>query len=77
VPPEAFREVMGFLLGFIKKEKQVDGLLEKLCARVIAATDQPQQRRDMAYCLGQLQVCYYVAVIDDHDDIYYHLREQQ
>lgn len=54
--PEVFKEVMGFLLAFIKKEKQVDGLQDKLCARIATSKDEPQQRRDLAYCLGQLQV---------------------
>lgn len=55
VTPVVFREIMGFLLSFIKKEKQTDGLLEKLCVRIGAAEDQ-QQRRDLTYCLAQLQI---------------------
>ena len=37
---------------------QVEGLLDKLVSRIIAAggSDAPQQRRDMAYCLGELML---------------------
>ena len=53
---------MGFLLEFIKKDAQADGLLEKLCIRIVAASDEPQQCRDLSYCLAQLQVGNYILL---------------
>jgi condensin complex subunit 1 len=53
--PPQFREIMSFLLSFIKKDKQTEGLVDKLMARINAAED-VQQRRDMSYCLAQLQI---------------------
>ena len=31
--PEGFREVMGFLISFIQKDKQTEAMVEKLCLR--------------------------------------------
>ncbi|GBG66498.1 hypothetical protein CBR_g63081 [Chara braunii] len=53
VSQETFRHIMLFLMGFIKKEKQLDGLIEKLCHRFPAARDL-RQWRDIAYCLSLL-----------------------
>ncbi len=52
---ESFKEIMSFLLGFVRKDKQTEGLVEKLVSRIIAAETQ-RQRQDMSYCLGQLQI---------------------
>lgn len=48
-----FQSVMQRLLGYIKKDKQGDSLVEKLCQR-FAATEDPMQWRNVAFCLGQL-----------------------
>lgn len=42
------------LLGYIKKDKQGDSLIEKLCQR-FAATDDPAQWHSIAFCLTQVQ----------------------
>lgn len=48
-----YQSVMQQLLGYIKKDKQGDALVEKLCQR-FAATDDRVQWRNVAFCLGQL-----------------------
>ena len=42
------------LLGYIKKDKQGDSLIEKLCQR-FAATDDPAQWHSIAFCLTQVR----------------------
>lgn len=42
------------LLAHIKKDKQGDALIEKLCQR-FAATDDPQQWHNIAFCLTQVR----------------------
>jgi hypothetical protein len=44
---------MHFLLGFVKKDKQVDGLAERLLVRLGLAQGAPQ-RRALAFCLAEL-----------------------
>ena len=48
---EAFQYILKFVMEFIKKEKQMESLLEKLCQRFRLCTD-PRQSRDVAYCLS-------------------------
>lgn len=48
-----FQSVMQQLLGYIKKDKQGDALVEKLCQR-FAATEDTAQWRNIAFCLAQL-----------------------
>ncbi|KAG0453440.1 hypothetical protein HPP92_024744 [Vanilla planifolia] len=50
---EVFCEIMQFLINFIKKDKQMEGLVEKLCNRFTGVTDS-RQWRCIAYCLSQL-----------------------
>eukprot|EP00466_Bigelowiella_natans_P012615 jgi/Bigna1/128328/aug1.6_g3036 len=47
-----FRGIIGFLLGFITKEKHTESLVEKLCHRFKTAEEEFQYR-DLAYCLSQ------------------------
>ena len=51
VTPEAFREVMAFLIGFISKDKQTEAMTEKLCLR-FSTSDEVQHHRDVAFCVG-------------------------
>ena len=44
---------MHFLLGFVKKDKQADGLAERLLVRLGLAQGAPQ-RRALAFCLAEL-----------------------
>jgi len=50
-----FQSVMQQLLAYIKKDKQGDALTDKLCQR-FAATDDPGQWRNIAFCLTQLPI---------------------
>ncbi|GAB2227931.1 hypothetical protein Droror1_Dr00009760 [Drosera rotundifolia] len=50
---ESFFNIMQFLIGSIKKDKQMEGLVEKLCNRFSGATD-PSQWESIAYCVSQL-----------------------
>lgn len=51
----SFQSVMQQLLAYIKKDKQGDALTDKLCQR-FAATDDPGQWRNIAFCLTQLPI---------------------
>lgn len=44
------------LLAYIKKDKQGDSLIEKLCQR-FAATEEPAQWHSIAFCLAQVRAC--------------------
>ncbi|KAJ3146459.1 Condensin complex subunit [Geranomyces michiganensis] len=49
----AFRNIMKFLLEFIKKDKQTENIVDKLCMRFRNA-DEPRQWRDISFCLTLL-----------------------
>ncbi|KAF2368286.1 Condensin complex subunit 1 C-terminal [Trinorchestia longiramus] len=49
-----YRTVISHIFSLIQKDKQVEGLVEKLCHRLQASTA-PRQWRDIAYCLSLLQ----------------------
>lgn len=53
VDPQQFQSIMGHLFGLIKKEKQCESLVEKLCHR-FRATQDVQQWRHFAFCLSQI-----------------------
>jgi hypothetical protein len=51
--PREFQTTLHFLLGFIKKDKQADGLYERLLLRLgLAQTS--MQRRNLAYCISEV-----------------------
>ena len=50
-----FRSILSFLLGFIKKEKQHEMLIEKLCQR-FPKCQTIAQKADISYCMAQLRV---------------------
>mmetsp|Transcript_1590 Transcript_1590/g.3412 ORF Transcript_1590/g.3412 Transcript_1590/m.3412 type:complete len:1390 (+) Transcript_1590:152-4321(+) len=52
---EVFREIMLFLLSFIKKDRQNEMLMEKLIQRFPKCTS-IDQKADLAYCIAQLKV---------------------
>jgi condensin complex subunit 1 len=52
---EDFRGIMSFLLGYIKKERQNEMLVDKLCQRFPKCTS-IAQKADIAYCMAQLKV---------------------
>lgn len=52
---EDFRGIMSFLLGYIKKDRQNEMLIDKLCQRFPKCTT-ISQKSDIAYCMAQLKV---------------------
>jgi condensin complex subunit 1 len=52
---EEFRSIMSFLLAFIKKERQNEMLVEKLCHR-FPNCKTISQKADLAFCIAQLKV---------------------
>lgn len=50
-----FRSIMSFLLGYIKKERQNEMLIDKLCQRFPKCTS-IEQKADIAFCMAQLKV---------------------
>ncbi|KAJ6747581.1 CONDENSIN [Salix koriyanagi] len=50
---ETFCNIMQFLIGSIKKDKQMESLVEKLCNRFCGVTD-TRQWEYISYCLSQL-----------------------
>ncbi|XP_057947732.1 condensin-1 complex subunit CAP-D2 isoform X2 [Malania oleifera] len=50
---ESFCNIMQFLIGSIKKDKQMEALVEKLCNRFSGVTD-IRQWECLSYCLSQL-----------------------
>ncbi|KAI8927315.1 hypothetical protein BC831DRAFT_504035 [Entophlyctis helioformis] len=53
VDEDTYRSIMRFLFEFIKKEKQSENIIEKLCVRFRNA-DTERQWQDIAYCLSLL-----------------------
>ena len=52
---EDFRSILAFLLGYIKKDKQNEMLIEKLCQR-FPKCQSISQKADISYCMAQLKV---------------------
>ena len=50
-----FRSILTFLLGYIKKDKQNEMLIEKLCQR-FPKCQTISQKADISYCMAQLRV---------------------
>jgi condensin complex subunit 1 len=48
-----YQIIMKYIMGLISKDRQVEGLVEKLCFR-FKVTEQERQWRDIAYCLSLL-----------------------
>jgi condensin complex subunit 1 len=55
IATDEFRSILTFLLGFIKKERQNEMLMEKLCQRFTKCTT-TEQAADLAYCVAQLKL---------------------
>jgi condensin complex subunit 1 len=51
VSEESFKTIMKFIFEFIKKEKQMESLIEKLCGR-FRNSDNLRYSRDLAFCLS-------------------------
>jgi condensin complex subunit 1 len=55
ISKDDFRSILSFLLGYIKKDKQNEMLMEKLCHR-LPKCQTISQKADIAYCMAQLKV---------------------
>lgn len=53
--PDSFQRIMKNLISYVDKEKLQEGLLSKLCSR-LGAAESMEQRRNLAFCIAQLQV---------------------
>lgn len=49
-----FQEILGYILRLVQKEKQIDAIIEKICARFKLTTTE-RQWCDLSYCLSVLQ----------------------
>lgn len=70
VKKEDFRAIMAFLLNFIKKERQVEMLVDKLCQRFPKSTS-ISQKANIAYCLANVKCnekC--IKILNDHFNLY-------
>jgi len=52
---ECFRSILGFLLSFIKKDRQSEMLLEKIIQRFPLCND-IEQKANLMFCIAQLKV---------------------
>lgn len=55
LPNNEFRNIMAFLLSYIKKDRQNETLIDKLCHRFPKCTS-IGQKADIAFCMAQLKV---------------------
>ncbi|KAJ3116454.1 Condensin complex subunit [Phlyctochytrium bullatum] len=55
IPEEDFRIVMKHLFEFLRKERQVEGIIEKLCARFRSAESE-RLWRDIGFCISLLTI---------------------
>lgn len=70
LPKEEFRSIMSFLLAFIKKERQNEMLVDKLCLRFPKCTS-ISQIADLANCISQLKINdRSIKCLSDHFKLY-------
>jgi condensin complex subunit 1 len=70
VRKEDFRDIISFLLGFIKKERQNEMLVEKLCQRFPKCTS-ISQKANISFCLAQLKINEKsIKCLNDHIKLY-------
>ena len=50
---DSYREVLGFVITLIQKDKQNEAMVEKLCKR-FDDSDEPRRHRQVAFCLSAL-----------------------
>lgn len=50
-----FKQVIGFLIGLLDKDKHAEGMIDKLCHR-FRVTDGKEESRDLAYCISLLNI---------------------
>lgn len=53
---DSFRTIVTFLFSFIKRDKQCETLIEKLCHAFRQANTSERKCRDLAFCLSKIQL---------------------
>lgn len=56
ITEESFRSVVTYLFTFIKRDKQCETLIEKLCTNFRAANIGERKCRDLVFCLSKVQL---------------------
>lgn len=56
ISEESFRTVVTYLFTFIKRDKQCETLIEKLCTGFRVANIGERKCRDLAFCLSKVQL---------------------
>jgi len=56
ISEESFRIIVTFLFSFIKRDKQCETLIEKLCHAFRQANTSERKCRDLAFCLSKIQL---------------------
>ncbi|KAI4480327.1 hypothetical protein M0804_010325 [Polistes exclamans] len=51
---DSFQEILGYILSLVQHKKQIDTIIDKICARFKLAITE-RQWRDLSYCLSVLQ----------------------
>jgi condensin complex subunit 1 len=70
VKKDDFRAIMSFLLNFIKKERQAEMIVEKLCHRFPKCTS-ISQKANISHCLAHVKInekC--IKILNDHFNLY-------
>lgn len=53
---ESFRTIATYLFTFIKRDKQCETLIEKICSALRQANNSERKSRDLVFCLSKLQL---------------------
>ena len=56
ISEESFRTIVTYLFNFIKKDKQCETLIEKLCHAFRQAKTSERKCRDLVFCLSKIQL---------------------
>jgi condensin complex subunit 1 len=56
IDEESFRNIVTYLFSFIKRDKQCETLIEKLCHAFRQANTSERKCRDLAFCLSKIQM---------------------
>ena len=56
ITEESFRTIVTYLFNFIKKDKQCETLIEKLCHAFRQANTSERKCRDLVFCLSKIQL---------------------
>ena len=56
ISEESFRTIVTYLFTFIKRDKQCETLIEKICHAFRQANSSERKCRDLAFCLSKIQL---------------------